>query len=311
MSLNSEELDRHCHNILNSRRALSKIVILCEGQIPSKTRRSPQAYGRMEQMPDSNFYKACIPHWWKQSKPEFFNCGDRTNVINTYFRLIELNKTEQPTYLDSNKLFAIIDLDSNQAKLQTDYPFVSTEAIYYDLYQQHEINRDRIDNHRIWVTGLIHKEAYFLLPELQEFFNNEWQLEPQYKSKSVILNDIYKDMVNDIVGDRDLGQNFQNTVKRIEHDTSLDCTTVETLQKTFQSELSSRSEISMLIRSLFAVKRVKPYWKQIDSPDHWTSSISNFYDQLSLQIARFYSYQTDDSYNHLSCLFLRLNRRFY
>ncbi len=262
-------------------------------------------------MPDSNFYKACIPHWWKQSKPEFFNCGDRTDVINTYFRLIELNKTEQPTYLDSNKLFAIIDLDSNQAKLQTDYSFVSTEAIYYDLYHQHQINRDRIDNHRIWVTGLIHKEAYFLLPELQEFFNNEWQLEPQYKSKSVILNDIYKDMVNDIVGDRDLGQNFQSTVKRIEHDTSLDCTTVETLQKTFQSELSSRSEISMLIRSLFAVKRVKPYWKQIDSPDHWTSSISNFYDQLSLQIARFYSYQTDDSYNHLSCLFLRLNRRFY
>lgn len=311
MSLNSEELDKHCKNILNSRRALKKIVILCEGQIPSNTRRSPQAYGRMEQMPDSNFYKACIPHWWKQSKPEFFNCGDRTDVINTYFRLIELNQTEQSTYLTSDKLFAIVDLDSNQSNLPTDYPFASTEGIYYDLYHQHEINRDRIDNHRIWVTGLIHKEAYFLLPELQDFFDSEWQLEPQYNHKTLILNEIYQDMVKEIVGDRDLEQNFKNITKRINYDTTLDCTTIETLQKTIQSQLNSCSDISSLIRSLFAVKRVKPYWKQINPPDRWTSSINNFYDQLSLQIARFYSYQTDSSQNHLSCLFSRLYQRFY
>ena len=87
--------------------------MLCEGDISkNQGRLSPQLYKRMEQMPDSNFYKACVPHWWSQHRPQFFNCGDRKDVIDTYFALSELHaKDSTNSYLEPNRLFALVDLD--------------------------------------------------------------------------------------------------------------------------------------------------------------------------------------------------------
>ncbi len=63
-------------------------------------------------MPDSNFYNACVPHWWSQYRPQFFNCGDRKDVIDTYFALSELHaKDSTNSYLEPNRLFALVDLD--------------------------------------------------------------------------------------------------------------------------------------------------------------------------------------------------------
>jgi hypothetical protein len=82
MSFNEVELHRHCDHVLNQRRIKNKIVILCEGGIPQDNGRpSPQDYGKMEQMPDANFYKKCVPKYWIKDKPEFVNCGDKRDVL--------------------------------------------------------------------------------------------------------------------------------------------------------------------------------------------------------------------------------------
>jgi len=119
MSLNPEQLEEHCKIILQSPRIKNKIVVLCEGPIPDiEGRRSPQAYKNMEKMPDANFYKACVPTWWRQKRPQFFNCGDRASVINTYLKLLTLHKQDTTnSYLEPDLLFAMIDLDLHLQKI--------------------------------------------------------------------------------------------------------------------------------------------------------------------------------------------------
>jgi hypothetical protein len=81
--LNEAELEEHCQLILKSRRILGKIVVLCEGErVPSGQRASLQTYARMESWGDAYFYRACIPSDWRDYVPQFFNCGDRTDVLN-------------------------------------------------------------------------------------------------------------------------------------------------------------------------------------------------------------------------------------
>ena len=123
----------------------------------------------MEKLPDANFYKACVPRWWKNYRPQFFNCGDRKDVIDTYFKLLELHK-EFPnnSFLTPDKLFAIVDLDLQLHKINEKYPFQDTDEIFYSLYEHAGVKEKDISQNRIWVTGLIHKEAYFLLPEIQD-----------------------------------------------------------------------------------------------------------------------------------------------
>ena len=120
MSFNEQELKEHCLKIIQDSRIKNKIVILCEGLIPPKVegRRSPQLYKQMEQMPDANFYNACVPTWWKQYRPVFFNCGDRNDVLNTFFGLLDLhNSDNSQSFLIPDKLFAIVDLDIQDAKI--------------------------------------------------------------------------------------------------------------------------------------------------------------------------------------------------
>ena len=121
MGLSEEELIQHCNLIRDWQIHTNKIVILCEGLIDNSQRCSPQQYSKT-QLQDAAFYKACIPRWWKKPKPGFFNCGDRQDVLNTYFTLLDSSNFQSP-----NKLFAIIDLDL-QSKTIDNYPFPDTEA---------------------------------------------------------------------------------------------------------------------------------------------------------------------------------------
>lgn len=173
-------LIEHCEKILYDRRIQNKIVVLCEGQgsiLESGNRKTVVNYSRMEQLPDANFYKRCLPTSWIKNKPEFFNCKSQANVIKTYFALLELHEEDsqkplekRKSYLSPDLLFPIVDLDLQPQKLNN-YPFQDTEAIFYDIYKQAQINELISNNHRIWVTGLIHKESYFIIPELQELFD--------------------------------------------------------------------------------------------------------------------------------------------
>jgi hypothetical protein len=54
--------------------------------------------------------------------------------------------------------------------------------------------------HRIWITGLIHKEAYFLTPELQSIFD-DYPNAPIYQKILRSLANIYMDMADAISSD--------------------------------------------------------------------------------------------------------------
>jgi len=304
MSLSPEELKQHCEEILQSRRILNKTVVLCEGDIlKNQGRLSPQSYKRMEQMPDSNFYNKCVPHWWSQYRPQFFNCGDRKDVIDSYFTLLELHsKDSYNSYLSPNKLFAIVDLDLQLQKNDNNsYAFADTEAIFHDLYEKFKVKDKKTAQHRIWVTGLIHKEAYFLTPELQPVFDNCYT-SPIYKGNSLILQDIYIDMADKISSDLDLKNNSPRVFNRISCCSGLDCSEIGKLQHSWKDQFQKAvhdTRKDELVFALLTIKKAKNYWNQVQPPSEWTRPPEVFREQLSLEIGRFYSEQSDNPKYHL------------
>lgn len=307
MGLKPEELQQHCQQILKQSRIRNKIVILCEGEIDKKNqgRPSPQSYSQMEQMPDANFYNACVPNTWRQYRPQFFNCGDRKDVIDSYFNLLELHHQDiNNSYLSPEKLFAIVDLDiqiQNIIKFY-DYPFSDTEDIFQHLYKNATVNEQNIKKHRIWVTGLIHKEAYFLTPELQSVFENYINT-PIYNDNTIFLEKIYIKMANDFVDNADLQNNLAKVSNRISYCTGLDCSGVKELCHSWKFEFKACNDElrkNNLIYGLLTLKKAKDYWKQIHPPPDLSIPPENFREQLSLEIAKFYSENSSNPKYHIS-----------
>jgi hypothetical protein len=268
MGLKPEQLKQHSEIIIRSRRIKNKIVVLCEGEggiWDLQGRPSPQLYGKMEQMPDANFYNACVPRWWSQKRPQFFNCGDRKDVIDTYFNLLKLHAQDSSnSYLTPEKLFAIVDLDL-QIQTIDEYGFSDTEAIFCNLYEKSKVNETNVENHRILVTGLIHKEAYFLIPELQSIFD-DFPNSPFYKSNYLRLHDIYLDMADTIGSDSDLQSNLPRASARISYCSGLDCAKTDKLQASWREEFhNSHEELQKneLIVALLTIKKAKDYWNQM------------------------------------------------
>ncbi|MBD1830549.1 hypothetical protein NDI47_13310 [Microcoleus vaginatus GB1-A2] len=308
MSLNPEQLKKHCEAILQSRRIKNKIVVLCEGDIrETQGRESPQAYKAMEQMPDANFYKACVPTWWRQKRPEFFNCGDRKDVLDTYSTLSILHEKDTTnSYLDPDRLFAMIDLD---LQLQTidNYIFTDTEAIFRNLYEKSRVKEQNAAKHRIWITGLIHKEAYFLTPELQPIFDNCCN-KPIYQGNPAVLPNIYLDMADAICSDLDLQNNLQRAFDRINHCSGLDCTELDLdkFQDSWKHQFQNTTDATQkqeLIVALLTIKKAKDYWHQIKPFGEFSREDWVFREQLSLEIGRFYSEQSSDVKSHIPFFF--------
>jgi hypothetical protein len=195
----------------------------------------------MEQWHDAYFYRKCVPSTWTTYIPIFFNCKGRADVIQTYFKLLELHEEDvQQSYLNPNKLFAIVDIDLRSHNIDN-YDFSNTEEIFLNLYQQGQVNEENTRNHRIWVTGLIHKESYFMIPELQEVFNNSIY-SPQYNGKKVILEDIYITMADAIINSNDLENNLSKVSNRINHCSGLDCTDLEKLRNSWKEQFENSSD---------------------------------------------------------------------
>lgn len=312
MSLTSIQINEHIETILNSRRIKNKIVILCEGDIQTiQGRASPQAYRQLEKWPDANFYKACIPKWWTQNQPTFFNCGSRQDVLNTYFGLLAHHE-QDPTnsYLSPNKLFALVDLDLQAQKLEASYPFDDTEAIFADLYKHAEVNEANISKHQIWVTGFIHKEAYYFLPTLQTIFDSH-TIPPIFQNKPLTLETIYLAMAQSIERDPDLKNNFSTACARIDFCKSLACSDPATLKESWQGHFRDnpdKGHKDMLIASLLMIVKAKPFWHQVTPKQDagWTNSDSVYQDQLRLKIGRFIAALEDTSKHHLYVFFKRL-----
>jgi hypothetical protein len=302
MSFSEKELKQHCEIILKQRKVRNKIIVLCEGVIPKEQGRpSPQSYGRMDTLPDSNFYKACIPSDWRNSRPEFFNCGDCNNVANTYFTLLEMIEEDTDNqYFHPKKIFAIVDLDI-QIRPIYNYRFSNTQEIFCSLYDKIKINEANADKdqepHEILVTGLIHKEAYFLVPALQSIFDG-YSIQPFYKDSKLLLEDIYLAMSQDLCLDADLKANFAIACSRISQCAGLDFSEIDKLKYSWINEFQNAIDENRkheLIFSLLTTRKAKEYWHQVQPSDEWSRNDSVYRDQLSLEIARdFYAKQTDD-----------------
>ena len=235
MSFNPEELQNYCKYILKQERIRDRILVLCEGKILKeevRISRSPESYqiqspqdSQDEKItPDSSFYKKCIPDSWFQFDlvPKFFNCGNCDDVIKIYLSLLEiLSQDTDNKYIHPKEIFALIDLD-NQIRKINNYPFKTTQEIFFNLYENTKINKANAEaNHKIWVTGLIHKEAYFLIPELQSFFDSH---KPQffYKDSKILLQDVYHSMILEIEQDKNLAANLETISPRIKNCLGLD-----------------------------------------------------------------------------------------
>ena len=309
MNTYQKKLMQHCNEILGNPNIRQRIVVLCEGQgsILNLSDETTVNYGKMKQMPDADFYVKCIPKTWKTYKPEFFNCQGRTGVIDTYFKLLELHEEDsRESYLNPDKLFAIVDLDLQSQNIDN-YDFSNTEEIFSNLYQQGQVNEENARNHRIWVTGLIHKEAYFIIPELQEVFDNYINV-PMYNSQKLILEDIYITMANAIINSNDLENNLSKVSNRISHCSGLDCTDLEKLRDSWKEQFENspdETHKNELIYALLMLKKVKDnktqedYWEDIKPPSDWTNTEEVFRDELLRQIAKFYSEQSNYAKYHI------------
>jgi hypothetical protein len=270
--LTEAELEQHCQYILNQRRIKNKIVILCEGvRSQHGERLSPQLYGKMESLPDANFYKACIPHYWTQKLPCFFNCGDREDTLNTYCRLLEIHDRQpEISYLSADLLFALVDVDLCPATIEN-YHFADTEDIFHDLYRDLCVRFDRLPNHRIWVTGFKHKEAYFINPDLQQIFD-EYPHPVMYRGTQLQLDNLYQNMAEELNKDLDLRNNFTTASKRIQHCQDLEYTDLQQLEKSWQSQWEIAENCrNDLVLALLAIAKSKPYWKEEIQPDEFFS----------------------------------------
>jgi hypothetical protein len=321
------DIDLHCLNIIKSPRIRGRIVVLCEGDIPKESgRRSPGSYVKNEHTPDSNFYKACLPEKWKDNPPIFINSGSRAEVIKTYERLpaIHDDLPVDESCLSPHKIFAIIDIDLHSQLLSSsscEYPFIDIDCAFNNLYESNRINTLNAVQHRIWFTGLIHKEAYFLIPELQDFFdeisNCKYQQGCHYQNNKLKLDNIYQNMADDIINDKDLADKWARAASRIEYCRKFNLDSPRTFQESWQqcwrSNINSKNVLNELAYALLAIRKAKPYWQQVH-PDNTpicsedlAKEFRQFREEIALKMGRqFYSRQTGEPHQHLACFFRHL-----
>jgi hypothetical protein len=243
----------------------------------------------------------------KQAK-NFINIKNISNLGGKqYFKLLELHEEgSRESYLNPDKLFAIVDLDLQSQNIDN-YHFSNTEEIFLNLYQQGQVNEENAKNHRIWVTGLIHKESYFMIPELQEVFNSQIN-SPMYNCQSVILEDIYITMADAIINSNDLNNNLSTVSNRISHCSGLDCTDLEKLRDSWKEQFENspdETHKNELIYALLMLKKVKDnktqenYWKDIKPLSDCPNTEEVFRDELLKKIAKFYSEQSNYAKYHI------------
>jgi hypothetical protein len=299
MSLSAEELQQHCAAIITLAKLSNRIVILCEGNI-NDIKGRVHLYRRLEIFPDANFYKACIPEWWTEKRPTFIPCGDKTDVINTYFELKKLNFNE-------GKLFAVIDLDLQPTYQFENYPIADTEQLFNTLYQENTPHLENIKQNSIFITGLIYKEAYFFVPDIKEVFEN-YPLEISFNDSPFDLNGIYEKMGESLGMDENLKKNFSIAQQRIAYLTQLDLTNLTTLQSSWSTvfNLAEAEEKTALSYALLSIHQVKNYWKSIKSNSDAITD-ARFKEQLTLTIGNFYAKQPRASQHHLPSFFNALS----
>jgi hypothetical protein len=251
-------------------------------------------YGALKTLPDANFYRTCIPrNWHGYQLPEFFNCGDRGKVLAIYSALLAAHAQDpEASYLSPHKLYALVDLDVQTAKLhQPNYPWDSTEAVHEALYDDGSLKQQIDDRHRIWVTALVHKEAFFVLPGTASAWLDN--ASAHFRGQPVDLNSLHQAIAQALANDQDVHNNLpivRARLARFLYGKALSCTNTQDLCASWLSAHTSANTAQQesLLKTLFSVAKVKPFWEEIDAGLQNDRAIpaENFRDQLALKVAR-------------------------
>jgi len=295
MPLSPEQREEFCRKILHLRRIKGCIVVLCEGDVAYIEVHTPQQMRKLESLPDANFWRAAIPQWWRNKKPVFIPCGDRNSVLQTFRRLKEIHEQDREnSYLSPEKLFALADLDIQSADLsEISQHFQNTEELYHKMYEGFIVNQKVITDEHIILTGWIHKEAYFLEPDLQSLFDSsDYQL--TFYGDKLQLDEIYKEMAANIPEEGDIRNHYavvQTRIKKLmEWKTGSPLQLAELYMDEFGNTANNYAEKRKLTESLFTIKKAKPCWRKISISHTWQeSSEESLRDALVLEIGRFWS----------------------
>lgn len=321
-----KKLVRLCEHIYTNSRVNDKIVVLCEGQAFN-----PDGAYSPGKYQDAIFYQNCVPTWWDEHpRPQFFNCGDQHHVISVFLKLHELAPNDPRSRLNLNKLFAWIDADIQVRKIKYDEAnnskeifkdiyqdeqvqekFKDSEEIFKDIHLNGQVQEERLGQHHIWVTSLIHKEAYFLLPLCQSTLQN---MEAAFQNQPINLETVYSLIAQESGDDRGLVTQFSKVCHRVPDILGLNLQDVNSFQQSWLqhfAQSTNNSEKEALINALFSIRKVKPYWKQIQKLGGEPEKAENFRTDLSLQIARLYSQQDRHSPHHLPTFFKVLHQTIY
>lgn len=290
----AEEVEDHVRAILGSRRIKNKLVVLCEGdRLPSLGGRppSPQTYRRLERMPDANFYKACVPADWHGYRvPEFFNCGGRSDVLRTFEALLAAHHANpEASYLTPEKLYALVDLDVQAGTIPFEYPWPTTEDIHEALYLDGTLRADLSVDHRIWVTALVHKEAFFVLQGATAAWVDEDS--PYFASAPLELPTLYREAAHGLSTDSDIERNLSRVTARLGRFAAgprLNCACTADLAESWLFQFTQAGDEAQLVRALLAVAKIKHLWHRV-VPDPKFAGVlpaDAFRDQLALKIGR-------------------------
>lgn len=282
--------------ILRSRRIRDRLVVLCEGDLlpagPGGPP-SPQMYGHLERMPDANFYKACVPQDWQSHRlPQFFNCGGRSQVIQAYRALLEEHRlAPESSFLTPEKLYALVDLDIQPNEMPEGHPWRTTEEVHAALYENGLIKGDPDARHRIWVTALIHKEAFFVLPAAEA----EWRdASAFFDGAPLALRKLHTAVAQRLTTDADVARHLdvvKERVCRFDAGAALTCVDGPALSTSWLAAAGSTTDgdaYEGLVRALLAVAKVKPVWSEVLPDPRWEAMMpaESFREQLALRVGR-------------------------
>lgn len=309
MSLNDDQVWNLANSIIRCRAIKNRAVILCEGKVDpipdsKRIRKSPGNY-RQEDFDDSKFYRKCLPRYLQREYcPQFFNCGSQASVIKIFHQLLEIHNLD-PTNsnLSTDKLFALVDLDLGRQPVYK-YIFPDIESIYKAIYHSDSENLS-LDDHQIYTTGLIHKEAYFILPELEkEVFNEFLERFPnlQFSNQPFNFKKIYQKLINSIGNDPRINEHFDIVKQRLQGYLSpeelidLDPIKLQAiLRHRFEAcanehSWDSKEGRSLLVKAVLVITKVKDLaWNQITDGDDYPLDSKVIRDQLTLSIAEYFS----------------------
>ena len=297
MQLLEDEAWNHAIKIAESSRTRNKAVILCEGEVQNETsRRSPSSYSFKEKAPDSKFYKDCLPSLYKRKHcPVFVNCGGRSDVIKTFQALYEILSDPESSdsyYLELDNLFAIVDLDLSPGAIEG-YLHRDTEEIFKSLYSDSFIMEGPTSDHKVFTTGLIHREAYFVLPQLQEVYDDfELKESVRFQQLPIDLTQVYYAALSHISENKGLEENYEfirNRLSRFRKELPENYLDL----KSFCNEEFLIAGNRFIPTEMLLFSNIKEcFWKQLEFPEENESRCIE--DQLEMEIATFFSKSSQD-----------------